>query len=103
VKYVHGQVIAFSLQALYRHAEIVSGAYKLRGTQRGVEEKDIEKYRELGLLVEEGDPDYDEGHVIQFRRLTDEEKLRDSMAIMQRQIHRVTECIEFLGREDEDE
>lgn len=100
VKYVHGQIITFALQALYRHAEIVSGGYKLRGMQQGVEDGDIEKYRELGLLVEKSDPDYVAGSFM-FRRLTDDEKLKDSMATMQRHIHLVTDCIEFLGKEEE--
>lgn len=52
--------------AMFFHAEVVSGAYKLRQTQQGVEGGG-------------------------WRDLTDEEKLQDSLATMKRHLHRMLE------------
>ena len=77
MKYIEGQLMGVMAQVLYRHAEIVSGAYKLRDGDRG-----------LGKDAE--------GRIM-WAPLTDEEKLKSSMGIMQAQIHRLQDTIEAMG------
>jgi len=96
MKIAEGQLVVLALRAMYQHAEVVSGAYKLRQVERGVSKEDIGKYREAGLLIESS-----VGTGIAFRRMTDEEKLEDSLDIMQRHIELAQECLDHLNPESE--
>ena len=78
MRYVDAQFAGIFSQVLYRHAEIVSGAYKLRATQRGCGKND--------------------DGTIAFRPLTETELLADSMAVMRRQIERMNEFAEHIGQ-----
>lgn len=81
MKLIDGQIMGIFSQVLYRHAEIVSGAYKLRTTEQGCGTNDD------GTTV--------------FRSLTEEELLKDSMTVMQRQIHRLNEFVDALPSDPE--
>jgi hypothetical protein len=94
MKYAEKQMLHSALQALYRHAEIVSGAYKHRRTQRGVEPENYEKYVQLGLLTDESVREAREHGTFPFRDLSDDEKLDDALGIMQRHIATVRECMD---------
>lgn len=83
MKLIDGQILQAFCQVLYRHAEIVSGAYKYRGLQKGCGKND--------------------DGTIAFRPCTEQEKLEDSMQVMQRQIHRLNECIDYVGEHQEDD
>lgn len=79
MKYVEGQIVMWIAYLLRDHAEIVSGAYKLRKTERGCEKT----------------PEHPTG----WRPLTDEEKLEDVMGTMTRRCEFIAECIEHLDKE----
>ena len=81
MKRIEGQILGIFSQVLYRHAEIVSGAYKLRKKERGCGKNDD------GTTA--------------FRPLTEAEKLEDSMAVMQRQIHALNEHVDALPSDHE--
>lgn len=65
-------------RAAHWNAIAVSGAYKFRKTQRGTDEKN-----------EDGS--------IKFRDLTDEEKLQDTISIMNAHLHNARECLDAYG------
>ncbi len=95
MKFIHGQILNAALQAIYRHAEVISGAYRFRELQCGVDSKDIEKYHANGLLVE---PVLN-GRA--WRHMTDDEKLQDTLGIMKRQIDFVRECVDHIGNNED--
>jgi len=82
ISFTDAQFLGVFCQVLYRHAEIVSGAYRLRQTQQGCEKT-------------EENP---EG----WRDLTDEEKLAASLQTMQAQIHRLRDLEEYIGNGEKD-
>ena len=82
MKLIEGQILCIFSQVLCRHAEVVSGAYKLRTTQRGCGKND--------------------DGTIAWRPLTETELLTDSMSVMQRQIEALYEHVEALGAEKAD-
>lgn len=84
MKFAETQLLSVFGQVLYRHAEIVSGAYRFQKTQQGTEEKD-----ERGQTV--------------WRELTDDEKLEQSMTIMRAQLHRIHDLVDHLGMMGEKE
>ena len=83
MKLIEGQIMGIFCQVLYRHAEVVSGAYKLRTTQQGCGKND--------------------DGTIAFRPLTEAELLKDSMQVMQAQIHRLTEFVDAIPRFEDDD
>lgn len=83
--YAQNQFFAAQMQAMYRHAEIVSGAYKFRNIQRGRENTPEE--------IAAGDTS------LKFREMTDDEKLQNSLGIMRRQIDFMRECMEAIENE----
>jgi|TARA_R100000656_G_scaffold104176_4_gene76423 hypothetical protein len=87
--YKSGQILARTLQVLYRHTEIMSGAYKLPRSQQGVSPEDVDKLRNSGVNVMEANGSF-------WRDLTDDEKLANSMDIMRRQIQIVHDCVDGL-------
>lgn len=90
MRLVEGQIIVAALRAMYQHAEITSGAYKLRVIGQGVEPEDVSYYEAEGLMLP------DDGGKIRFRHLTNEEKLQESMAKMSRHIGFIQDCLEHL-------
>ncbi len=79
-EFVKAQMELFKMRAMYQHAEIVSGAYKLLTTQRG----------------RKATPDNPNLWV----DLTNDEKLKESMARMDRHLQFVAECVDLLGTEE---
>lgn len=73
MKYVDAQLLQHLAWLLRDHAEIVSGAYKQRTTQQGVEGGG-------------------------WRDLTDEEKLKSAIDTMGRRCRFIGECVDFIGR-----
>jgi len=94
MKHAERQMIVSALRAMYQHAEVVSGAYKLRHVQVGVEPKDYEKYIERGLIPRFAVDEAERTRTIAFRDMTDEEKLQDSLDTMQRHIRFVQDCLD---------
>ena len=76
MKLVEGQIIQWLAYTLRDHAEIVSGAYKLRTTQQGCA-KDAE-------------------HPDGWRDLTDEEKLRHAMNTLDAHLKWLSESVDHL-------
>jgi hypothetical protein len=68
MKYKEGELLSVFCQVLFRHAEAISGAYKLRVIKHGTRGKEF----------------------------TDEEKLEDTMQVMRRQIHRLSDIVDTL-------
>lgn len=81
MKLIDGQIMGIFCQVLYRHAEVVSGAYKLRKKEQGCGKND--------------------DGTIAFRPLTEAELLEDSMQILQAQIHRLNEFVDALPSDEE--
>lgn len=81
MKLIDGQMLGVFCQVLYRHAEIVSGAYRLRSVQKGCGS--------------------DADGTIVFRPLIESELLEDSMRVMRAQIHRFNEFVDALPSDDE--
>ena len=82
MKFIEAQLLMHLVWTLRDHAEIVSGAYKLRKTQIG-----------CGT-----NPD----GTIEFRDCTEEEKLRDAIGTMTNHCHFVTECADYIGEHQND-
>ena len=80
MKYVEGQFQLACLRAQWWHALVTSGGYKERKTQVGCGRN--------------------EDGTIQFRDCTDEEKLRDALATMQRHIEFAQSCLEHIGESE---
>jgi hypothetical protein len=74
---VDAQFLHTFARVLSRHAEIVSGAYKLR-------------------KIQQGDGTNPDG-TIQYRDLTDAEKLADSLAVMKRHVDRLMDLEDYIG------
>lgn len=83
MKLVEAQLLQNLAWVLRDHAEIVSGAYKLRKTQVG-----------CGT-----NPD----GTFKFRDCTDEEKLQGSMQTLTAHCHWVRECVDHISEHQEDE
>jgi hypothetical protein len=83
MKYIDGQILCIAAQILRCHAEVMSGAYKLRKLQKA---------------TEENNPD----GTIKWRDATEEEKLADSMMILHSQIDRLNEFVEAMASESFD-
>ena len=83
MRFVDAQFYGILCQVLYRHAEIISGAYKFRQVQQGCEKT----------------KDNPSG----WRDLTDEEKLVSSLQTMQAQIHRLTDLQDYIAAEEKNE
>jgi hypothetical protein len=77
MKYVEAQLLSNMAWVLRDHAEITSGAYKLRKTQVG-----------CGV-----NPD----QTTKFRDCSDEEKLQSTMHTMTAHCHWVRQCMEYIG------
>jgi len=78
--YAEGQLAVFQAYLLRDHAEIVSGAYKLRKTKQGCEKT--------------------EENPSGWRDLTDEEKLESCLGTMTRRIGFMSETIEYIEKGD---
>lgn len=102
MKHAERQMIVSALRAMYQHAEVVSGAYKLRHVQVGVEPKSYERYIEQGLLSRIVVDEAERTGTTAFRDMTDEEKLQDSLDTMQRHIRFVQDCMDAASEKDED-
>jgi hypothetical protein len=85
VKYAEAQIILTQARILKAHAEIVSGAYKQRPIERG-----MESYPELY-----GDD------CLHFRPLADEEKLVVAMQTLRAHVDFLFDLTEVIGRRAE--
>ena len=79
MKLIDGQFAIVNAQILRAHAEIVSGAYKLRKVSRCTDEKDSS------------------GRYI-WVQLTEDELLKDSMRTLEAQISRLNDLVDALER-----
>lgn len=80
MRFIEAQILERQGHLLRCHAEIVSGAYKLRKTQCGTR-----AYPELGSAV------------IAWRDLTDDEKLESAMSELRSHARLLSELVEYLG------
>ena len=88
MKYPEAQLLSLCTWALRDHAVIVSGAYKLSKRQQGREPTEEEKA---------------EGRVIGWRDETLDEKLEFAVAILTNRCQMISELIECIGEEQDDE
>lgn len=80
--YIEGQLLAIFSQILYRHAEIVSGGYKLNKMQKACNNNN-------------------EGETL-WLDLTEDEKLQESLNIMKTQIRRFNDALDHFERMKKD-
>jgi len=80
MRYTEAQFFTLMAWALRDHAVIVSGAYKSRKTQQGVELTDEEK-------AQGKEP---------WRDLTEEEKLQDAIGTLTSRCHMLGECADHI-------
>ena len=75
---IDAQLLQIFGQVLYRHAEIVSGAYKQATTQQA-----------CGT---------NKDRTFKWRDLTDDEKLANSLSIMKAQLHRLMDLEDHISQ-----
>lgn len=78
MKLVEAQMLQWLGWVLHDHAMIVSGAYKLKGTEVGCGKND--------------------DGTIKFRPCTEEEKLENAMQTMKAHLKLVGDCVDYIGK-----